>query len=35
MISHDKCNGSCKAVDDLSTKLYVPNKTKDGNVKSI
>ena len=29
MISLDKCNGSCNAVDDLSTKICVPSETKD------
>ena len=33
MISLDKCNGSCNAVDDLSTNIYIPSKTKDINVK--
>ena len=33
MISLDKCNGSCNAVDDLSTKECVPSQTKDINVK--
>ena len=33
MISLDKCNESCNAVDDLSAKIYVPNKTKDVNLK--
>ena len=28
MISLDKCNGSCNAVDDLSTKICVPSETK-------
>ena len=32
MISLDKCNGSCNAVDDLSTKIGIPRKTKDLNV---
>ena len=32
-ISLDKCNASCNAVDDLSTKVCVPSKTKDANVK--
>ena len=29
MISLNKCNGSCNVVDDLSTKICVPSKTKD------
>ena len=29
----DKCNVSCNIVDDLRTKIYVPCKTKDVNVK--
>ena len=33
MISLDKCRGSCNFVDNLSTKIYVPSKTKDINVK--
>ena len=33
MISLDKCNGSCNAVDDLSTKIRVPSETKYENVK--
>ena len=33
MISLDKCNGSCNAVNDLSTKIRVPSKTKDVNMK--
>ena len=33
MISLDKCNGSCNVVDGLSTKMCVPIKTKDINVK--
>ena len=33
MIGLDKCNGCCNAVDDLSTKMSVSNKTKDINVK--
>ena len=33
MINIDKkCNGSCNAADDLSTKICVPSKTKDVNV---
>ena len=33
MISLDNCNGCCNAVDDLSTKICVPNEIKDVNVK--
>ena len=33
MVSLDKCNGSCNAIDDLSTKICVPSETKDVNVK--
>ena len=33
MISLDKCNGSCNAADNLSTKIGLPGKTKDVNVK--
>ena len=29
MISLDKCMGSCSNVDGLSSKIYVPSKTKD------
>ena len=32
MTSLDKCNGTCNAVDDLYTKICVPNKTKGINV---
>ena len=32
MISLDKCNGNCYAVDDLSIKICAPMKTKDVNV---
>ena len=35
MISLYKCNGSCNAVDDLFTKICVPSKTKDVNVKEF
>ena len=28
MISLDKCNESCNAVDDLPAKIYFPKKTK-------
>ena len=35
MISLGKCNGSCNAVDDLFTKICVPNKTKDIHVKVL
>ena len=33
VISVDKCSGSWNTVDELSTKIYVPSKTKDNNVK--
>ena len=33
MISLDKCNRSCNAINDLSTKICVPSKAKDVNVK--
>ena len=33
MISLDKCNGSCNAVEDLSMQIYVPSETKDINIK--
>ena len=33
MVSLGKCNGSCNAIDDLSTKICVPSETKDVNVK--
>ena len=33
MVSLDKCNRSCNAIDDLSTKICVPSETKDVNVK--
>ena len=32
MVSMDKCNGNCNAVDGLSTKIFVPSK-KRSNVK--
>ena len=35
MISLDKCNGSYNVVDDLSTKICVPNETKSVNAKAI
>ena len=35
MISLHKYNESCNAVDDLSAKIYVPNKTKDVNLKAF
>ena len=35
IISLDKCNGICNAVDDLSTKIRVPSKTKYVNVKDF
>ena len=35
MISLDKRNGSCNAVDDLSTKICVPSETKDMNDKKF
>ena len=33
MIILDKCSGSCNPVDDLSTEICIPIKTKDVNVK--
>ena len=33
MTTLDKYDQSCNAVDDLSTKIFVPSKTKDVNVK--
>ena len=33
LTSLDKCNRSCNVLDDLSTKICVPSKTKDVNVK--
>ena len=33
MINLDKCNGSCKAINDLYTKIRVSSKTKDVNLK--
>ena len=33
MISLDKCNISCSAIDDISTKIYVSSGTKDVNIK--
>ena len=33
MVILDKCNGSCNAVDDLSMKIRVQNKTKNINNK--
>ena len=33
MINLDKCNGSCNVIDDLSTEIHFPTKTKSVNVK--
>ena len=33
IISLEKCNAICNAVDDLSTKLCLPSKTKDVHLK--
>ena len=33
MISLVKCNGSCNAVDELATKIYVLSEAKDVNAK--
>ena len=33
IISLDKFSGSCNSIDDLSTKTYVPTKTKDTSMK--
>ena len=35
MVSLDKYSRSCNAADDLSTKICIPNKTKDVNVKAF
>ena len=35
MISLDKCNRSCDAVDEFCTKICVPSKTKDVNVRDF
>ena len=35
MISLDKCNASCNTADDLCTKICIPSKTKDINVKTF
>ena len=35
MIGIDKCNGNCNAVDDLSTKICLPNEAEDVNVKGF
>ena len=35
LVSVDKCSGSCVLVDDLSTKICIPNKPKDINVKYL
>ena len=35
MIIQDKCNKNCNAVHDLSTKIYVPSKTKVVNFKFL
>ena len=35
IINLDKCNGSCNAVDDLSTKIYFSREAKDANVKVL
>ena len=34
-VSLDKCCGSCNSGNDLSTKIFVPTKTKDLNVKAF
>ena len=33
MISIEKCSGSCNSFDNLSTKICIPSKIKDINVK--
>ena len=33
MTSLGKCNGSCDVLDDLSAKICVPSKIKDGSIK--
>ena len=33
MVSLNKCNGSCNANYDLYTKIFVPSKKKDANIK--
>ena len=35
MVSLDKCGGNCSSGNYLSTKIFVPSKTKDVNVKSF
>ena len=35
MTNLDKCSGNCNSVDDLSTKVCVPTKIKDINVKVL
>ena len=32
MVSLDRCNGSCKTLDDISSGICVPNKTEDVNL---
>ena len=31
-VNLDRCNGSCKTLDDTSSRICVPNKTKDANL---
>ena len=35
LISLDKCNGRCYAVDHLSTKIFVPSEIKEINLKYL
>ena len=35
MVSLDKCGGNCNSGNYLSSKIFVPSKTKDVNVKSF
>ena len=32
MVSLDECDGSCNSLDDLSSRICVPNKTEDVNL---
>ena len=35
MVSLDKCNGTCDAVDDISLEICVLSETKNANVKVV
>ena len=35
MVSSDRCDGSCNTFDDLSSRIFVPNKTEDENLNVV